>query len=208
MPADTPGQARRRDARKTTEPQPIAVIGRRVIQPGRTAAPINVPPEPLQQLLRRSLIIAAGLDPSKTTAPPPPVLWDDGTSRLLVHLSDAELRCGHGFVDVSLIVECDATQQARVVCTFVTTPPDRPGGFVWATQDRPRGPQPVVQVWGDSLVALCWRALIDVAVGAAGGAGVDPYGRRTIAATVVASPDGLMITPMAPHRFMQLTAQR
>jgi hypothetical protein len=180
---------------------------RRVLEPGKAAEPISVQPGVVQQLLQRSLMTAAGLDPSKSVDPAAAVLWDDGSNRLLVHLDQTTVRFGTGVVDVSLVVECDQTQRAAVVCTFVTTSPDRPGGFVWATQDRPRGPQQVVQVWGDSLVALCWRALVDVAVRAAADVGVDPFGRSTIAATVVAGPDGLMITPMAPHRFMDLGRQ-
>jgi hypothetical protein len=179
-----------------------------VVTAGRVAETITINGDELQQLMRRSLVVAAGLDPARVADPPAPVLWDNGTSRLLVHLDGFEVRCGSGFVDVSLDVECDQTQRARVVTTFVTSSPDRPGGFVWAAENRPRGPGPVVLVWGDALVALSWRALVDVAVDAAGRSGVDKFGRDAIAATVVATREGLRIIPVSAPQFMQLAPRR
>jgi hypothetical protein len=180
------------------------VLGVVDVKPGQPLPPVNLDPKMLQSLLASALIVAAGLDPARTASPPPPVLWDDGKNRLLVHLVEARLNAGDGFVDLTVNVECDQTQRAPVTCTFVTSSPDRSGGFVWATEDRPRGPMAVVDVWGEALIALCWRALIEVARVGAGRAGTDTFGRPLIASTVVASPDGLQIVPMGAHRFMKI----
>ena len=177
---------------------------RTILRAGRAAEAITLDPEHLTVLVRRHLVTATGLDPATIDDALPPMLWDDGTSRLVVHLADTAVRCGDGLVDVTLNVECDQTGVVQVVATFVTASPNRPGGFVWATQDAPRGPQPVVQVWGDALVALGWRVLVEVAAEVAGTVGVDQWGRGAIAATVVASREGLTVRPTAAPRFMKV----
>ena len=171
---------------------------------GGVGEPVVVNPDVLQRELRPCLVVAAGFDPTDTRAEPPPVLWDDGASRLVVQLDDAEVRVGPAVIDLSLTVICDQVGHDRVTCTFVTTPLDRPAGFVWATESRPRGPAAVVEVWGEALVALAWRTLVEVAARAAATRGTDAGGRPLVPSTVVATPDGLLVVPMAAHRFMRV----
>jgi hypothetical protein len=170
---------------------------------GNTGRPLKIPVEPLQNLLHNGLVIAAGLDPTLTASPPPPVLWSDGANRLLVHIARAQARLGEGFVDVTLPVQCDETGMASVICTFVTSTPDKPGGFVWACESRPRGPAVIVTLWGDPLVALAWRALVELSGTIASYAGRDRFDRPLVPGTVFAARDGLTVVPMAPHVFPQ-----
>lgn len=206
MPADELWRAGRIDSIPRLErlqDEPTVTLRRA----GQTGKPIVVNPELVTQGLRRALIVAAGLDPARTPKEPPPVLWDDGTNQLLVALDDAEVRCGSAFVDISLSVMCDQVGRARVTCTFVTTPLDRPAGFTWATESRPRGPLEVVEIWGEALVALCWRTLVEIATSAAAAIGRDGVGRPLVPSTVVATPDGLVLIPMAAHRFMRINSR-
>ncbi len=174
---------------------------------GQTTKPVFMPLDMVKRALRRSLLVAAGLDPVRTPDPIPPVLWDDGSNRLLVHLAEAEVNCGPSTIDLTIGVECDEIGHDRVVCTFVTSAIDRPAGFMWATESRPRGPAAVVEVWGEALVAVCWRALVEVAGQGAAATGNDSLGQPLLASTVVATPDGLAIVPMAAHPFMRLAGR-
>ena len=175
----------------------------RIAVPGGTGHAVKIPLEHLQNLLQHGLVIAAGLDPTLTPSPPPSVLWSDGANRLLVHLGRAQARSGDGFVDVTLPVQCDEAGMSLVVCTFVTSTPDKPGGFVWASEGRPRGPTSVVTLWGDPLVALAWRGLVELAGAIAAHAGRDRFDRPLVPGTVFAARDGLTVVPMAPHVFPQ-----
>ena len=175
---------------------------------GRTTKPVFMPLDMVRRAVRRGLLVAAGLDPVRNPGPIPPVLWDDGSNRLLVHLAEAEVNCGASTIDLTIGVECDEIGRDRVVCTFVTSAVDRPAGFIWATESRPRGPAAVVEVWGEPLVALCWRALVDVAAEGAAAQGNDALGQPLLASTVVATPDGLAIVPMAAHPFMRVVGTR
>lgn len=176
----------------------------RIAVPGGTGHAVRIPAEQLEPLLQHGLVIAAGLDPTLTPSPPPPVLWSDGTNHLLVHLARAQVRPGDGFVDVTLPVQCDEAGLVPAVCTFVTSTPDKPGGFVWAAEGRPRGPSTIVTLWGDSLVALAWRGLVELCGAVAGHAGRDGFDRPLVPGTVFAARDGLVVVPMAPHVFARI----
>lgn len=174
-----------------------------VKRPGGLGEPVVVDPGVLQRQLRPSLALAAGFDSAREPVAQS-VLWNDGTNRLIVQLDDPEVRIGSAVIDVALTVRCDQIGQDRVTCTFVTTPLERAAGFVWATESRPRGPAVVVEVWGETLVALVWRSLIEIASLAAATRGDDAAGRPLVPSTVVATPDGLLVVPMAAHRFMRV----
>lgn len=175
---------------------------------GQTGKPVMIPLDLVRQELRRSLLVAAGLDPLRTPKENPPVLWDDGSSRLLVHLDQVEISLGDGTADVVLGIECDEIGHDRIVCTFVTSSLRRPAGFVWASETRPRGPAAVVEIWGEALVALCWRTLVEIAASATASLGVDAVGQPLIPSTVIASPDGLLVVPMAAPSFMRVAGRQ
>jgi hypothetical protein len=171
-------------------------LGWRVEGPGQTVEPRAVPLVILRRLLLPALIVAAGGGPSGTALKSRPLLWDTGPDQLLLHLAKASIVTGAGLVDLHLPVTCDQTGAAEVVITYLTASPDRPHGFVVATEDRPRGPAVVVQVWGEALVALGWRALVELAGMIAATRGSDATDRPLVASTVVATPEGLVVTAM------------
>jgi len=203
MPRDVPWGAERLKATAR-----IDVLRREpritVKRPGGLGEPIVIDPGVLQRELRPSLALAAGFDATAREPDARSVLWNDGTNRLIVQLDDAEVRIGAAVIDVSMTVRCDQIGADRVTCTFVTTPLERAAGFVWATESRPRGPAVVVELWGEALVALVWRSLIEIASLAAETCGADAAGRPLVPSTVVATPDGLLVVPMAAHRFMRV----
>jgi hypothetical protein len=170
-------------------------------KPGTLLEPRRVTPDIVTRLFTQSLVVAADIDPVRVAGQPPVVLWDTGADQLLVHLSESKVVLGDGFIDAFLFVDCNEAKGASVSVTFATASSKRPFGFVFATEGRPRGPAVVVDVWGEALIALAWRALVEAASVVAGNAGRDEVGRPYIAATVVATPDGLIVVPMVPHRF-------
>ena len=55
--------------------------------------------------------------------------------------------------------------------------------------------------WGDSLVAFAWEAVLGMVAGLAAAAGKDTRGNVLVPAEMVASANGLVLQPMARHRF-------
>jgi hypothetical protein len=182
------------------------------LQPGQTVETRRASPDEVRRLFPTGLAVAAGYDPVALDPASPgkvaPILWDSGEDRLVVHIDRSSVAVGDGFIDTVIAVQCDETQLASVVATFVTATMNRPAGFIFATEDRPRGPALIVDRWGDALVALAWRALVHVAASIAGGGGRDAYDRAFVASTVIATPDGLLVVPMVPHRFVNTAARR
>jgi hypothetical protein len=176
-------------------------LGWATAAPGVTVAPHNVNPDLVQRLLLPALVVAAGAAPGDAPLQSRPLLWDSGADRLLVHLAKASIVLADGVIDLHFSVECDQTGVAEVVATYVTASPDKPHGFVLATEDLPRGPAVVVQVWGEALVALGWRAIVELTRMVAATRGTDTADQPLVASTVVATANGLAITAMGGQRF-------
>ena len=173
----------------------------RDVRAGQTVPPVTAPTDLVQRYLVGALATAAGAGRGSVVLRFEPLLWDTGADRLLIHLAKATLQTGPGFVDLRLPVHCDETGAADVVTTYLTAAPERPHGFVLASEDRPRGPALVVQVWGEALVALGWRALVELARMVAAARGTSASGLPLVASTVVAGPEGLTVTAMGAHRY-------
>ena len=98
------------------------------------------------------------------------VVWVDGDSELAVVLSDIDVRWSSGMVEIALPVRCDQTGDARVRVTFACGSVDRPAGLYASTFRRPQGPEQIVTVWGDALVAFAWQCLLGLVTGIAAAA--------------------------------------
>jgi len=177
------------------------VLPGRPVRAGAAGADRRLPPDALTRLVPSAAVVAAGLDPAKTAAKPPPVLWQDGANRLLVRIAGVHAELGDGTVVLTVPVTCDQTGDADVTVTFVTGTPDRPAGGIVTTEDHPRGPAPVVENWAEPLVAFAWQTLVTAASAISGAAGGDLSGRELITAGLAVNADGLTVTPMGRHAF-------
>ena len=66
---------------------------------------------------------------------------------------------------------------------------------------RPSGPELVVDLWGDALVAFAWQCVLGVVTGVAAATGKDARGNLLVPVELIASARGVGIVPMARHRF-------
>jgi hypothetical protein len=189
----------------TGEPLPPGVPGRPVpVKPAEAGAVITA------ALRQAAAIDATGRLPQTDDALPRVLLWTDGDSALLVELTTASTQVGDGQVTVSLPVSCDQLhdQSGVVRVAFAVGTRDRPAGLLAATGARPDGPPVVVDVWGDALTALAWRAVLDAAAGVARATGGDHDGSPLIVAGLTASTAGIEVLPQARHPFDRVLAGR
>jgi hypothetical protein len=168
---------------------------------GRTTSERTIGADGLQPLLVSAAVSAAGLDPAKTTFPPLPVLWVDGASRLLVELAEITAELGDGYIEMSVPVTCDQTGTTAVTITFLTGTPDRPTGGVAATEDHPRGPAIIVDIWHEALIAFAWNTLLIATSSLAGVGAADPSGRPLITNALSISKGTISVLPQARHTF-------
>ncbi len=115
------------------------------------------------------------------------VVWTDGDAELLVRADAARVRCVDGAVLVGLPVYTEQTGEAEVVLAFAVG-----AGLRMAAERPPRGPETVVDRWGEALLAVGWDTLVAVAAGAAAdGKGRTGGPSRPVA--LAATADGLTV---------------
>ena len=171
------------------------------LQAGAAAVDRRLPPDALTRLVPSAAVVAAGLDPARTSTAPPPGLWQDGANRLLVRVAGVRAQLGDGTIVLTVPVTCDQTGDADVTVTFVTGTPDRPAGGIVTTEDHPRGPAPVVENWAEPIVAFAWQTLVTAASAVSGAAGGDLAGHDLITAGLAVNADGFTVTPMGRYAF-------
>ena len=166
------------------------------LPPGTPGTEIPLNPDEVQKLVTVAAATAAGAAEGADT-----VVWTAGGSELLVIVAKVFVRLGRGFVVVTIPVSCDQVQGAQIEVGFAVGDESRPAGLLAVTEDRPRGPAAVVDIWGDALTAYAWQVVCTVTGGVAGAAGEDQDGAPLIPVALSASPDGLRVLPMARHPF-------
>lgn len=127
-------------------------------------------------------------------------VWMKDDSELLVFTAKVEVELDDGIVLVTIPVSCDQVA-AAIQVPFAVGSNDQPAGMVFATEERLRGPEVIVDVWGEALTAFAWQIFITVASREAAASGVDEDGAGLIPVAVTAAPQGLRILTMARHSF-------
>jgi hypothetical protein len=84
---------------------------------------------------------------------------------------------------------------------FAVGSKDLPAGLVFATEERPRGPEVIVDAWSEALIAFAWRLMLTVAIRIAAQSGVDEDGAGLVPIALTAARESLSLTPMARHTF-------
>jgi hypothetical protein len=168
------------------------------LREGGVAEPLHVDPESASRLIAIAAKRASGLFLPTTRTE---VVWIEGDSELAVGIAGLRVRTIDATVVVTIPVRCDQTGAAEVHVTFAVGTPERPAGLFASAQRRPRGPAVVVETWGDALVAFAWQCVLGLVTGLAAAVGKDARGNVLVPAELEASRGGLVIVPMARHRF-------
>jgi hypothetical protein len=164
---------------------------------GQFGDDIRLDPRSAVELMRVAALRSAGIfRPTKRTT----IAWVDGSNELAVVVAELDLVLGDGQVVVVVPVRCDQVR-GEVRVTFAVGSPDRPRGLYAATERLPRGPQLVVDTWGEALVAFAWQCLLALVSGMAAATGKDTRGNYLVPVEIAANSDGLVVVPMGRHRF-------
>ena len=180
----------RRAAGVTAPPQPVAE--------GDTVRPVFIEAGKAVELVRVAARLAAGFfRPTQRTE----VVWVEGDSELAVGFAAIDVKLSDGLIRLAIPVRCDQAEAARVEVLFAVGSPDAPAGLYAAAARRPQGPEVVVAVWGDALVAFAWHCVLGLVAGIAAATGKDARGNLLVPVDLVVSGRGIEILPMARHRF-------
>lgn len=129
------------------------------------------------------------------------VVWVDGANQLAVDIGKLDVRVDEGQIHVAIAVRCDEVGSATVGVLFAVGSERSPAGLYAAASRRPGGPELVLDLWGDALVAFAWQCVLGIASGIAAATGKDARGNLLVPVELVAGGRGVGIVPMARHRF-------
>ena len=166
------------------------------IPPGRPAPPIAISADAVQSLAAAAL--ASAYAPAGQ-APPAQVIWEDGGDEVLVRSRPDE---GRGVSGARARRTDPGDRRAgpgQILVPFAVGSPANPAGMLAMTEERPRGPAPLVDRWGEAAIAAAWRALLDLAHGIALQSGFDVDGSRLIPGAIAIDGQTLTVTPQARH---------
>jgi hypothetical protein len=164
---------------------------------GQLGGDIRLDPDSAVKLMRVAALRAAGIFRStkRTT-----IAWVDGGNELAIVVAELDLKLAEGQIELVVPVRCDQAE-GTVRVTFAVGSPSEPRGLYAATERRPRGPQLIVDTWGEALVAYAWQCLLGLFTGMAAATGKDTRGNYLVPVEIAASRDGLVVVPMGRHRF-------
>lgn len=161
-------------------------------------AGLNVRPDDLDVLTNVAAKLVSGFfRPTKRTD----VVWTEGDSELEVSIERVRTDVGDGFIQITIPVRSDQTGPRDITISFAVGGPDLPAGVYASTLRRPAGPELLIDVWGDSLVAYAWQIVLTLVTQVAKAAGRDERGTGLVPAEIRATANGLTVVPMKRHRF-------
>jgi hypothetical protein len=149
----------------------------------------------------RLFVAAAMQSTGAATGAAGAVIWQLQGHELEVFVSQVQVKLDDGLISVSIPVSCDQVKSAVVQVPFAIGSRAAPAGMIAATEQTPRGPDAIVKVWGEALVAFAWHTLLTVLTRIAGRAGVDADGAGLIPAAITAGTDGVRILTQARQTF-------
>ena len=159
---------------------------------------LNLPKDDLDLLSNVSAKLVSGFfRPTKRTT----VVWTEGDSELEVGIDQVRTEIGDGFIQVIIPVRCDQTGPEEITISFAIGGPDLPAGVYASTLRRPAGPELLIDVWGDALVAHAWQIVLTLVTQVAKASGRDKRGTGLVPAEIRATANGLTVIPMERHRF-------
>lgn len=167
------------------------------LKPGQPGPALEIDPKSLQELFHEAL---------RPTRDAEVLLWHDGDNELLVEVAAVRIRVADGLVMVEIPVACDQVDRAVVHVPFAVGSRRREAGLVVATEARPRGPVEIIELWGEALIALAWRSLLEVTAALARESGQDLDGAGLIPVALSASREGLKLQTLARHGFDRVAA--
>ena len=165
------------------------------LPPGKVGPEIPIDPGSFERLF----VSAATQGGAPGT--PGSVIWQLHGHELEVYASQVQVKLDDGLIAVSIPVSCDQVQSAMVQVPFAIGSKAAPAGMIAATEETPRGPETIVKVWGEALVAFAWQTLLTVVTKVAGSVGVDTDGAMLIPAAISTGTDGVRILTQARQAF-------
>ena len=170
---------------------------------GEISAPIHINKKSLTTLFRLALQpVKSSKNGDPNTEPKnEPIVWQLDEAQVLFYPAKTQVEITDGLILVGIVLETEQTGQATLTVAFATGRNGLLSGTVMTTEERPRGPELLVDIWGDAVIAAAYDAVLQVTNGIAAEVGNDRKGQVLRAGAIVATKEGLGVIPQAYHSF-------
>ncbi|WP_326830086.1 hypothetical protein OIE13_13540 [Streptosporangium sp. NBC_01810] len=127
-------------------------------------------------------------------------VWQRDGSEVALHVVESRTALREGLVLAALRLMCDQEPRAgELVVPLATGSEAEPAGLLTAAETRARGKPLLVEAWGETAVAVCFAAMMEIAATVAAATGTDRAGRPLLPGAVRAEHDEFMVFPQAAH---------
>ena len=168
---------------------------------GKPLPPSTVGPEvPLTTQSFAQLVTAAATQGNQGL-----LLWTKDDSELIVVTGKITLNLADGLMLVNIPVMCDQVE-STIQVPFAVGGAQTPSGMLVATEEHPRGPDSIIVIWSEALIAFAWQVLLTVVTRVAAATGTDTDGAGLIPVSITATSDGVRVLTMARHAFDRVSA--
>ncbi len=170
---------------------------------GEISAPIHIDKQSLTRLFRLALQPAKQLSSTNKNPKPnnDPVIWQLDEAQVFFYPDKTKVEIADGLILVGIVLESVQTGQATLTVAFATGRNGQLSGTVMTTEEHPRGPELLVNIWGDAVIAAAYDAVLQVTNGIAAEVGNDLQGQVLRAGAIVTTKKGLGVIPQAYHSF-------
>ncbi|SLN39759.1 hypothetical protein [Ruegeria meonggei] len=176
------------------------LLPREPIAVGALGAALPLAPKILEPLMQLAAVGKSGGKPNQDDPKPKPIIWDDGTSELVVFVGEVTTKTGKDVLSVTIPVATDAGRTEMIV-PFAMGNPERVAGLVAAAPDRPVGDALIADIWGETLIAFAYQMVLEVADSIAGASGRDVSNKRLVAQGLSLQDGALVVQSQARFRI-------
>jgi len=159
---------------------------------------LAVPTKDAQRVLSETVRLVLDLPRNST----PLVVWTQGDSELLIHSDKTRIGLSSGVVTLRITVECEEHGRLVIPVPIGVGTKQSPSGLVMTTFEDLEGPAELVAAWSDAIIAFAWEALLEIARVICSEVGNDKRGLPLVPGSIAASPNRLLLQPVARFSLM------
>ena len=159
---------------------------------GQINPPVTLRDRDISRLIRAAVMPESG---ART------VLWRKAGAEVFFHPRQTCVEIRQGLIVVGICLESCETKSAILTVPFAVGTEQRLASTIMVTEQRPRGPELLVELWGEAVIAVAYEAVLQVISGIATASGSDELGQQLKPGAIIAGDDELTVVPQAFHGF-------
>lgn len=161
------------------------------LKEGQISAPIEVEAKLFLKLTKTAI------KPNTKKA----IIWRENGSEVRFWPDKTVVDIQEGLILIGIVLEAQETGEQTLTVPFATGTEKRFAGTVMTTDQKPRGNERLINIWGDAVIAAAYEAVLQVVSGIAAETGIDTKGQNLRVGAIIAKQGILSVIPQAYFDF-------